>query len=159
MVNNSKPANKLEGTGLAGSNGGQAKSTNKMNIVMNKLITALNHYMEAPNNKKNNATIVVAAPNNKKNNATIVVAAPNNKKNNTTIIVAAPNNKKNNATIVVAAPTAVTPSQVNATNSKINNNTKPFTSRKNRVAYMKTQTFKGGRYTTYNKNRSRKNRK
>ena len=82
MPNNSKPANaatnvmpagKLEGTGLAGANGGQAKSANKMNIVANKLIKALNKYMEAP---KDAAPATSSAANKQLSNPVTPVAVP-----------------------------------------------------------------------------------
>jgi hypothetical protein len=194
MVNNLKGANKLEGTGLAGENSGQAKSTNKMNIVMNKLIKALNQYMEAPAvaaspaaNKKNAANTSNSISINASAVTSTVTAAPTankrkpvNVSNSISINASAPTARVlNKGLINTNKPTPVANNHLNKinhleqiankskeiVNANHNNakknkySTNPLATRKNRVGLMKTQTFKGGKLTRYNKHKSVKNRK
>jgi hypothetical protein len=224
MVNNSTSLNKLEGTGLAGANSEQVKSTNKMNIVMNKLIKALNHYIEVPKeniktnfpakqmqnnkNKTNSASVMSTSINNKnKTNSAFVASTSINNKNKTNSAFVAPtsiNNKnktnsafvaptsinnKNKTNSAFVAPTSinnknktnsafVAPTSINNKNNvnsasvvsaSINNKNnasisspnilkKALNTRRNRVEFMKTQTFKGGRKIIYNKFKNYKNK-
>jgi hypothetical protein len=188
MVNNSKsanaatnvkPAGKLEGTGLAGANGGQAKSANKMNILANKLIKALNQYMDAPAvaaspiaNKKNAANVSNSISINTSAVTSTISAPPiANKKNGVNVSNSISTNtpslnkpliKKNNQN---KPANAINTFEQTINNSKENNpkknknSTKTLATRKSRVGLMKTQTFKGGRRTRYNRHKSVRNRK
>ena len=165
---NVKPAGKLEGTGLAGANGNQAKSANKMNIVANKLIKALNKYMEAPKdakestNKKEesaNKKNAASATNTPSTNGKPAPSAETNKtsKNGKPASVETANSQANNTVNVINPLEKTANKPVNATPNK--NATNALATRRSRAAFMKAQTFKGGRRTKYNKNKSRKNLK
>jgi hypothetical protein len=156
MTNNSS-SETLQGDGLAGRNGGQAASSNKMNLLINKLIKALNVYMEAPKEKTSAANNVNAYST---LNASMSNTSSVSNKNN---IAVAETNKAITPKMQNVAKNAANNIKLNNTkknNSKINtkiNNTNKINvvlnnTKKNSNASLNS--IKGGRRTRYNKMRS-----
>ncbi len=164
MVNNSKSVSALTGDGLAGKNGGQTASTNKMNVVMNKLIKALNKYMEPPKEAIASANKVNATPSNVAEvmatvTPTVQPINVNNKNKNNVAQVNVINPITSN--IPVNTP-AKTPVIVTSNNSKRNNTKKnkaaALNSRRARIAFKNANSFRGGRRTRYNRMKTRRHK-
>ncbi len=160
MTNNSS-SETLQGDGLAGRNGGQAASSNKMNLLINKLIKALNVYMEAPKEK----TVANASANNNKviNNAS-APKMPNVGANNLVNNITSNNAKKNIKNNVINDAKNINKSnninntkkntKNNSTNNTKNSTIKNNTANKSTIKNNKSMNIKGGRRTRYNKMRS-----
>lgn len=167
MTNNSS-SERLQGDGLAGRNGGQAASSNKMNVLMNKLIKALNVYMEVPKEKtsadasaKNNAAVNNVSAPKMSNVAAIKNSIANNSMSNNS-----KTNIKNNVANHIAKSNIINNTKRNnksnnKTNSKNNtknmtkNNAKNTTIKNNKL--INVNKLKGGRRTRYNRNKSKLN--